>query len=536
MSKLYVIKKEEDTFYLGEESGSGSPFIIFFRKYAKILIPLLLLLLFLTVLVTIKSFNKSDEYALETEGVNVIFPDDNSVVINGTEEKDLNNVYYEMLGIPDEVILVIRKIKLNNMEITYYSDKTAKIVYNNGSIYRILPVNNNYGVDENGIVSEQAKKVKLTIKNTITNNHGTQIIYSDGSSELIDNDVNIWVGNSNNIKENFITSNKITYIKEIKEYPNFTVEKRYDGTITIIDNGKKYIVRKEQDVTITDKGYTFNNDNFATVIETKKLNNSITIEYLSDGGAIIHDKDGLLEIRKSNSIVIKNNELLYIKTSNVVKVVSTKIVGDYEIDYYNNGNSIVKENGQIIGYIKENTDPEIHGDNISNLEELLIPYSNKRTEDGKTIIIFEDNVSFVETKDITYVSEDTKINLSVNFDNGKEYGEPTRIIINNSTEDVIKYRVVLEKSESTTLQDKYLSEIKYVFNPSDSPKGINSNLWNDKDHQNEYILYESTIDKKTTEELIVSFWLDYENLQNDAMNKYFYGTLKVYSTTNLNDK
>ena len=103
----------------------------------------------------------------------------------------------------------------------------------------------------------------------------------------------------------------------------------------------------------------------------------------------------------------------------------------------------------------------------------------------------------------------------------------SRIKITNNTSNKVKIRVVLENSKNTTLQNYYFKDIKYKISEDNLTKDINNNPWEDKD--NEYIIYETELNSKDTKDYELGIWLDYTNVGKDAMDKYFCGTLKVYS-------
>ena len=90
----------------------------------------------------------------------------------------------------DEILLFLQKvdslfhIKLSDKTVSYYSDYSSKIVYNNGKIVRVLPVDNKPSVDEQGNINPTAKKSSIKITKIEETNHGTITYYSDHSSLL----------------------------------------------------------------------------------------------------------------------------------------------------------------------------------------------------------------------------------------------------------------------------------------------------------------------------------------------------------------
>lgn len=561
MSKeIRVVKKEKDEIELEEVNKKA----IFFKRYRKY--ALLLLLLFFIVVGTVAFYNlsNSNDYIVDNPQVDVEFPDGDDIIIdsddtdkednttnndgnstgnntgnngsntgNNNVVKDPDDVFDEFFNVPDEVALKTKTIKLSDKTISYYSDYSAKIVYNDGKIVRVLPIDNKSSVDEQGNINPTAKKSIIKITKIEATNHGTITYYSDHSAEAEDKDLDIWVGKKENIKEYYITENKISYSSDIKEYDSFTVTYYHDGTIFITDNNKKYFVRDEKDVTITEEGYKFNYDNHSEVIETKRLNNDFTVDYLSDGGAIVEGPNGNVSVRKSNSIIIENNELIKIKLSNQVKETSKKKVENKEITYYDNGSSIVKQEDKVIGYVEENSDLKIKDEKIENNEVINSLVNTSTPNKDETIYVFDDGTAFIENKSNDINLFDKSNNVVI--DNGvvaiinsdAKNINLSNIRITNNSKNKVKIRVVLEDSKNTTLQSKYFNDVKYKISAENIEKSIINNPWDNKEL--DYILYETELDSKEEVNYQLAVWLDYENLNNDAMGKYFYGTLKVYS-------
>lgn len=607
MSKeIKIIKHEENEIVLQEVSRYKT----FYNRYGKYIALLLVLSLFFIGGTIILSLKTSDEYVLDTPGVDIIFPDGDDVIIDdekpSPEEKpstdrnpstgttpnkpDNNNVikdpedlFNEFFNIPDEVCFKIKSLLLPDKEVVYYSDNTVKITYKNGDIVRVLPldsdiidnkgsvkgtsqktnnisvlplnndlnnssiarvlaVNDNYPVDEKGNIKSNAKKSNIKVVKTEKTNHGTITYYSDRSAEVEENNLDIWVGKKENIKEYYITDNKISYSNDIKEYNNYSVTYYHDGTVFINSNDKKYFVRYKDDVVITENGYLFHHDNAASVIKSKKLDNGFIVDYLSDGGAIIEGPDGNISIRKSNSIVIENNKLIKIKINNKIKKTSDKDNCDKEVTYYNNGSAVVRQDDKVIGYVPENGD--IKYSSCLSENDIVPVVSTSTPNEDTTVNVFEDDTVYVDygndSNEDDDIDTDDNSNIMDNKDNVViENGivvivdgdaqdiSVSRIKITNNTSNKVKIRIVLENSEKTTLQNYYFNDLKYKISVDNLTKEINNNPWSDKD--NEYILYDTELSSKEEAEYKLGVWLDYTNLGNDAMNKYFYGTLKVYS-------
>ena len=110
------------------------------------------------------------------------------------------------------------------------------------------------------------------------------------------------------------------------------------------------------------------------------------------------------------------------------------------------------------------------------------------------------------------------------------------ITITNNTNETIKYRLVIEKSNKTTLDVQY---IKYQLSAGDhyiEPKRLDSNIWETDNISQElsvkgtnYILIERTLEPMETDKIRLMLWTDYDRIPNSMQNKYFYGTIKIYA-------
>ena len=84
--------------------------------------------------------------------------------------------------------------------IIFYSDGTAKKVYDNGKIVRISSLDNGeYGISKNGDINVNARTLDITIARKEKFSYGTITYYSDGSAEILDGDGNVNAKISNRI-------------------------------------------------------------------------------------------------------------------------------------------------------------------------------------------------------------------------------------------------------------------------------------------------------------------------------------------------
>ena len=146
--------------------------------------------------------------------------------------------------------------------------------------------------------------------------------------------------------------------------------------------------------------------------------------------------------------------------------------------------------------------------------EDIVYVDNKNNDNKPNIMDKPDNVVIEEGVVAIINSDAQKIDVS-------------NIRINNKSSNKVKIRVVFENSDKTTLQNTFFKDVKYKISAENVEKSINSNPWDN--NEKEYILYETELASKEEVEYQIGIWLDYEGLDNSAMGKSFYGTLKVYS-------
>ena len=539
--EVVELNKKEEKILLEEKK---SPLILFFRRH-RLLIFLTLLILSLTaiilgILLNIKNFGHSEEPKIKEVSIDTTLDNYIASISAGdtslTEEtaKDLfnkNNTFKNK----GEVLLV-DTITKKNYTIKYYSDGTAIKITKN-KVTRINPLSNGkYGISKDGTISSKAKTSEVLIIKTSEYSWGKVTFYNDGSAIVNNSKMDIFVRDANDINDNYISDNKVSYLKETKNVGNITLNYFYDGTIEVIKNNKSHLVRGEEDLNITVNDVTFKNNNEATIIETKKLADGKIIEYYEDGGAIIRDKDKTLSVRKSNSIVIKDNKIFEIVDS-IYVTVSKKTD---KATYYTNGSAVVSYNGKTY-FVEENSDIKYNNDNnintIGTNTETLSKETNMYNENVKifektSVVTTSDYIAIIPSDKIMY-DENGKIkdinSIDIKNDNNS-------FTITNNTNDKLKYRVVIEESPKTDLDAQYIKYIYRTNSITSSPSILNSNIWKDDNVFKElnikgtnYILIDGSIEKFDTENISIMLWTDYDTIPNAMQNKYFYGTIKVYA-------
>ena len=544
--KLEVVElnKEEEKIVLEEEQ---SRWTIFWKKYGRLiyLISLIISLsiLFISLFVTIFNLDTSDkpiikEISIDSDLSNAVVTINPSSSLTNETAKDVfnNKNIFKTSG----EVLLVKKIETNTYILKFYSDYTAiKIMKHKNFITRIDSIDEaKYGISEDGIMNSKAKISDITKTDTKTYSWGTVNYYSDGSAEITNSKVDMFVRNSKDITENYISNNKVSYLKETKTIGKVTLNYFYDGTIQAIRNKKIYLVRNESDLHINNNNVVFKNENEATIYKTIKLFDGKTIDYYTDGGAIINDGNKILSVRKSNSIIIKNNKIFEIVDNIYVEVSHTS--NKNNITYYTNGSAVIKNyNGKTI-YVPENSDIKRKNNKILDVDGKYEQLTEKREVNNTKILRFE-TVTVIENNE--YIAIVPNDNIIYNSDGSikeiiqdKIDLDDNKIKLTNNTNNTITYRLVIEKSERTNLDVQYIRYQLSVGNNYIDPKRLDSQIWN-TDNISEslnikgtnYILLEKTLEPLATDEIKLMLWTDYDTIPNSMQDKYFYGTLKIYA-------
>ena len=542
--EVVELNKKEEKILLEETS---SPLILFWRKH-HFLIFLTLLILSLTILVlgiilTIKNLDKSGDIEVkdvvvdtDLEDYIASIPGNKSMTSDSAKNAFTKNSPFKSKG----EVLLIESIETDKMIIKFYSDGTAlKILKDSKNITRIAPLKNGkYGIDKQGVVNSKAITSSVTITQTKKYSWGEVTYYSDGSAIVNKSNMDIFVRDANDVKENYVSDNKVAYLKETKQVGNIKLKYYYDGTIEIIKNNQTYLVRTESDLNITGNDVIFKNHNEATIISSKKTSNGYTIDYFSDGGAIIRDGKNDLSVRKSNSIVIKDDKLYEIVDSIYVEI--SKQTNN--VTYYTNGGAVVNYNGKTY-YVDKNSNIKYNDSGaISNIE-------NKKEELSKETNLYEENVKIFEntavvtTKDyIAILPADEvlydELGKVKNLEPEEEEITDGSFTITNTTNETLNYCVIINQSNRTNLDTQYIRYIVSTKTKISSPSELDNALWKDASlkkslgvNGTNYILVDATLEPLESEDVSLMLWTDYDTIPNSMQDKYFYGTIKVYAWT-----
>ena len=372
-NKFRVKEFKKNKITVEEERKKHSPFILFFINNGKLIFTISLLfsltVFIIAISLTLSNIKDSSIIIYESNGVVVSFDGNDQSIINGTPiTKDYASKIFNSNIEDKQDIGVVIKIKERNFKtgtIIFYSDKTALVKYNNGEYLRVFSINNNYGINEDGIINRSAITKKVTGEIKTNSSLGITMLYlSDGSVEVTKENVTFFARNSNltSLDNKFYTNLSIVSLPIKKEenkiyYSNGTIK---ENNYLLVDNTK---YNKIKEITIHDNiKIIYYENNFAEVI---KDNLSIIVEKSEH---IIYD-DNIFEIVDNSvnnnkidpkdimdikNITLENNNqkesnymIVLEETKNYKKHNITRILPSEYINYnvYLNGNKI---NNQVL--------------------------------------------------------------------------------------------------------------------------------------------------------------------------------------------
>lgn len=538
------LNKKENKILLEKKQNM---FILFLNKMGPLFSILLLLigigLVSLSLMLVTKKLLVSEEPNIKDAKITVKFLDDISDVTmkNITpipENTAVNSFKNNNVFTSNGEILIYKKVEASSYIIYYFSDKSAlKLNKEDNTVIRIAPINNEYGISDNGTINMSAKMSNINIDNIKDTNYGKITYFTDGSALITNSDIDMFVRNSLDIKENYISNNKVSYLKNTNIENGIEINNFYDGSMLINYNGTNYIVRNNDDIKVNGKNITFPNNNQATLTKSISLENNIRIDYYSDGSAIVKDGSKIISVRKSNSIIIKNNTLIEIIDNVKVSIASTKD----NTTYYTNGSAMTKYNDLLV-FVSDNSQIKYKDNNV-NIEGNYKELTRESHLNNEDIFIFDD-ITIVTKDNKTIITNTSNVIMDSDgyikeiIDNTIE-DDKFSFTISNDTNEEINYRVVIESSEKTTLDTKYMRYILSYNNIYTNPSKLEDNIWkydklSEKLNLNgiNYILLEKSLEAYQMDEISLMLWTDYETIPNSMMNKTFLGTIKVYSWIN----
>lgn len=383
--------KDEVNVTVEEERKDRSPFYLLFKRnmwlWYLLVFMIALIVSTITIYAVSKNLNASTKVEYDTSGVLVTFDEGNKSILNGVPitEAYASKLFDTVVSNDPYkgVVIKVKEVTFESGKIIFYSDKTALIKYDNGNYVKVKALNNNYGVEDNGIIKSGAEANNVSYESKDNNDLGIKLLYlSDGTVEITKDNMVFLLRNTDltsNPKE-FYTNlsgvsapikeegSKIYYsdgtIKEdnyiivdgTKHYP--TKEETIHDDIKIIyyDNGYAEVIQGDLDIIVQKSEHIKYDDNIFEIIDgTKEVKIDDFIEIKS------------LELNNKN-----NKDMNYIivleETDNYAKhKASRRLLNEYiNFSVYLNGN---KTNGTLDNNIKDSSRYE--GLNLNNNTYLL---------------------------------------------------------------------------------------------------------------------------------------------------------------------
>lgn len=542
MGKRVVVKKidEEKREIILEKKDK--PLFIFFRNHWLLLfitaLILSLTIFIVAVIYTVSSLINSNSPTVSKVPISASFGDELTAKVNGLgpiSETYVNSLFNHDVGGYDYGIILINDTVRNDKEkfsIVFYSDGTAKKVYDNGRIVRISNLSNGeYGISKSGDINVNAKTLDIAIKKKETFSYGTITYYSDGSAEILDGDgkVIMLIRDSDSLSKNSILNSIVAVYDE----DNGTITKYTDGTMLVLKGDTYYITNSDD----TSKLFKeVNRDN---------LSDGRSIVYFSNGSAVIKNENSSVSVRKSNAISVINNKIFDIRDNNYVKVCNNiKLSNGRDIIFYTDGSAVIK-NGNKYQYVSDSNSVimDTNG-NVVRIDGNLLDDISVITDGGNKTINFGD-VSLIELDDGSIIignNNDLKFDSLGNYIgfNDDTDSELIKFTVSNNNSGNVKYVVVFEESDKSELSVNYV-QYKVRSSVSDLSGGKLANRYWSNDKLaggldmtgTNYVLLSGTL--KEYEKIDVSLFLyvlDDDTVQNEIMDKYYYGTIKVYAWLN----
>ena len=169
-NRFHVKEIDKQNVTVEEERKYRSPFILFLIRNGKLILTISLLFSLSVFIIAfsliMKNIKDSSILTYESNGVIVKFTSSDESILDGTPitpeyaDKLFTNSVQNSNN--EGVVIKINEETFNYGKVIFYSDKTILIKYNDGTYLRVYPVNNNYAVDEEGVLNSNAVRKSLT--------------------------------------------------------------------------------------------------------------------------------------------------------------------------------------------------------------------------------------------------------------------------------------------------------------------------------------------------------------------------------------
>lgn len=568
-----------------EEERTKNPFLLFLKRHKNFIllsmIMLLICLLLVSVGIAFSLFRGTNDYDISYINGNDTIDSNNDPDI---DDDDVGEDLVGEIARAEGVVYLVETIMSSQGDVmSYYTDGTAIVVKANGKIYRIsTKKDGSYGINKNGKIDDTAKKILVT-STTTTLMDGTIITYySDGTAKVELKSESIFVRDSNNIKLENGTAfdhtkpSGVALSKEIIKSGNNFATTFTDKTTLIKENNVKHIVNKNAKVDSSEAGINYDKYNSFAVISEKTYKDGNTITHFENGSAIITDKNGnVTYVKKSGDILLKDQKLYEIITNDYGYSRTIINCSDgKKVTYFDNGAAIIINQDGKKQYVEDNTEILFDKDkNIISQPDSSPETSRKTTTDGDKVINFSNGKSEVIKEDgSSYITDTDKIIFSPDgeiegdptdkpghgggghnpgegiyiseaenkYNDFKNVEDTTFIIKNNNNKSKVLRITIQEvtnyqKYNTSRLEPRF---VKFQATVGDSyipATKLTQNTWIDTDGVTNYIIYDGTINAKSTAKVALSLYVDYAELNNSHQNKGFIGTIKVYVEDEIND-
>lgn len=337
-NKFHVKKLKDKQIIVEEERKERSAFILFFIRNGRLLFAISMILSFTVFLIAIdlaiSNLDSSTIVEHESNGIIVSYTnpngtEENNYIINGIPiTSEYANKIFDSQTISNSsegVVIKVKESSFKGGKVVFYSDKTALIKYDDGRYLRVFKIDNDYGVDEKGIISANAVTKKVTGEIRENASLKIELLYlSDGTIEITKDDTVIFIRNTNitNLNDKFYTNTSGASVVINKDGKRIYYS---DGTIkegnTITINNQVYNVKEEKEILNGIKIIYYEN-NYAEIIYEDL---SILVEKSEH---IVYD-DSTLEIINNDQF----NENIDINDFMNIKEITLKNTNDKEADY-----------------------------------------------------------------------------------------------------------------------------------------------------------------------------------------------------------
>lgn len=325
-NKFRVKEFVENKITVEEQRKYRSPFILFFLNNGRLIFWISLLfsltVFIIAIYLAINNIGDSSIVMYESNGVIVNFDKTDNSILNGTPitEEYASKVFDSVINNNTSLVGVVIKLKEKTLEdrtIIFYSDKTALVKYKDGTYLKVSSVNDEYGIDEDGMLNSNATTKDVSGRLEKNNELNISILYlSDGSIEVTKGETTFFVRNSDitNNSEQFYTNLSGVSMPISKDNNKIYYS---DGTIKennyIVIDGNRYSVKKEKE---------------------KETNNNIKIIYYENGYAEVIKEDLSIMVQKSDHIVYDEN-ILEIIDNKITEIEIKDIMDIKEIELKN---------------------------------------------------------------------------------------------------------------------------------------------------------------------------------------------------------